>query len=234
MMDRKVLQEVVEELFRSEMRDFVLRSLRLSELDIVPVPNFTIPYLKADRSPLQLRLRVGDEVLTYKSMKAIALLRYRKKMLVSKEDKNEVLQRWYRGDGKDIPENTMVITVRDVLFWEPENKVLFIYQGVGKRRGEVEKVFNLERRAYCLIEPKAAESGGRQYAVPVITPILNEPVSLSGDFLEDLSLIQEHISWRLGLAEESPIYRAILDRLNLRAEIEEEEVSPEEEEDIAF
>ena len=61
MMERKFLEEVVEELFRSELRDFVLRSLRLSEMDIVPVPNFTIPYLKADRAPLQLRLRVGDE-----------------------------------------------------------------------------------------------------------------------------------------------------------------------------
>jgi len=232
MVDRKVLQEVVEELFRSEMRDFVLRSLRISELDIVPVPNFTIPYLKADRAPLQLRLRVGDEDITYKSMKAIALLRYRRKMLVSKEDRNVVLQRWYRGDGQDIPANTMVITVRDVLFWEPERRVLFIYPGVGTKRGEVEKVFNLEKRSYCLIEPKAAESGGRQYAVPVITPL--EPVKLSEDLLEDLGLIQEHISWRLGLTEESPIYRAILDKLNLRAEIEEEEVSPEEEEDIAF
>jgi hypothetical protein len=232
MMEKGLLQEVVEELFRSELRDFVLRSLRLSELDLVPVPNFTIPYLKADRAPLQLRLRVGDEELTYKSMKAIALLRYRRKMLVSKEDRNVVLQRWYRGDGQDIPANTMVITVRDVLFWEPERKVLFIYPGVGTKRGEVEKVFNLERRSYCLIEPKVMESGGRQYAVPVITPL--EPVSFSGDFLEDLGLIQEHISWRLGLAEESPIYRAILDRLNLRAEIEEEEVSPEEEEDITF
>jgi hypothetical protein len=235
MMEREILREVVEELFRSELRDFVLRSLRLSELDIVPVPNFTIPYLKADRAPLQLRLRVGDEVLTYKSMKAIALLRYRKRMLVSKEDRSEVLQRWYRGDGQDVPENAMVITVRDVLFWEPEKKVLFIYQGVGKRRVEVEKIFRIEKRAYCLIEPKPEESGGRQYAVPVITPILNEVVSLSGDFLEDLGLIQQHISWRLGLIEESPIYRAILDRLNLKAEIEEEEeVSPEEEEDIAF
>jgi len=233
MMEKELLQEVVEELFRSEMRDFVLRSLRLSELDLVPVPNFTIPYLKADRAPLQLRLRVGDEELTYKSMKAVSLLRYRRKMLVSKEDRNVVLQRWYRGNGQDVPANTMVITVRDVLFWEPERRVLFIYPGVGTKRGEVEKVFNLERRAYCLIEPKAAESGGRQYAVPVITPI-NEPVSLSEDFLEDLGLIQQHISWRLGLAEESPIYRAILDRLNLRTEIEEEEVSPEEEEDIAF
>jgi hypothetical protein len=232
MMERRLLQEAVEELFRSELRDFVLRSLRLSELDLVPVPNFTIPYLKADRSPLQLRLRVGDEDITYKSMKAIALLRYRRKMLVSKEDRNVVLQRWYRGDGQDIPANTMVITVRDVLFWEPERKVLFIYPGVGTKRGEVEKVFNLERRSYCLIEPKVMETGGRQYAVPVITPL--EPVSLSGDFLEDLGLIQEHISWRLGLTEESPIYRAILDKLNLRAEIEEEEVSPEEEEDIAF
>jgi len=233
MMEKELLQEVVEELFRSELRDFVLRSLRLSELDLVPVPNFTIPYLKADRAPLQLRLRVGDEELTYKSMKAVSLLRYRRKMLVSKEDRNVVLQRWYRGNGQDVPANTMVITVRDVLFWEPERRVLFIYPGVGTKRGEVEKVFNLERRAYCLIEPKAAESGGRQYAVPVITPI-NEPVSLSEDFLEDLGLIQQHISWRLGLAEESPIYRAILDRLNLRTEIEEEEVSPEEEEDIAF
>jgi len=233
MMEKKFLQEVVEELFRSEMRDFVLRSLRLSELDIVPVPNFTIPYLKADRAPLQLRLRVGDEDITYKSMRAVALLRYRRKMLVSKEDRNVVLQRWYRGDGQDVPANTMVITVRDVLFWEPERRVLFIYPGVGTKRGEVEKVFNLERRSYCLIEPKAAEFGGRQYAVPVITPV-NEPVSLSADFLEDLGLIQQHISWRLGLTEESPIYRAILDKLNLRAEIEEEEVSPEEEEDIAF
>jgi hypothetical protein len=232
MMEKRVLQEVVGELFRSEMRDFVLRSLRLSELDLVPVPNFTIPYLKADRAPLQLRLRVGDEDLTYKSMKAIALLRYRRKMLVSREDRNVVLQRWYRGDGQDIPANTMVITVRDVLFWEPEKKVLFIYPGVGTKRGEVEKVFNLERRSYCLIEPKVMETGGRQYAVPVITPL--EPVSLPQDFLEDLKLIQEHISWRLGLMEESPIYRAILDKLNLRAEIEEEEVSPEEEEDIAF
>jgi hypothetical protein len=232
MREKELLQEVVEELFRSELRDFVLRSLRLSELDLVPVPNFTIPYLKADRSPLQLRLRVGDEDITYKSMKAIALLRYRRKMLVSKEDRNVVLQRWYRGDGQDIPANTMVITVRDVLFWEPERKVLFIYPGVGTKRGEVEKVFNLERRSYCLIEPKVMETGGRQYAVPVITPL--EPVSLSGDFLEDLKLIQQHISWRLGLTEESPMYRAILDKLNLRAEIEEEEVSPEEEEDIAF
>ena len=232
MMERRVLQEVVEELFRSELRDFVLRSLRLSELDLVPVPNFTIPYLKADRAPLQLRLRVGDEELTYKSMKAIAVLRYRRKMLVSREDRNVVLQRWYRGDGQDIPANTMLITVRDVLFWEPERKVLFIYPGVGTKRGEVEKVFNLERRSYCLIEPKVMESGGRQYAVPVITPL--EPVSLSEDFLEDLGIIHQHISWRLGLMEESPIYRAILEKLNLKAEIEEEEVSPEEEEDITF
>ncbi len=233
-MEKRLLQESVEELFRSDIRDFVLRSLRLSELDVVPVPNFTIPYLKADRSPLQMRLRVGDEDITYKSMKAIALLRYRRKMLVSREDRNVVLQRWYRGDGQDIPANTMVIIVRDVLFWEPEKKVLFIYPGIGTKRGEVEKVFRVEKRVYCLIEPKAAESGGKQYAVPVITPILNEPVKLSEDFLEDLRLIQHHISWRLGLAEESPIYRAILDKLNLRAEIEEEEVSPEEEEDIAF
>ncbi len=232
MMEKRFLQEAVEELFRSELRDFVLRSLRLSELDLVPVPNFTIPYLKADRSPLQLRLRVGDEELTYKSMKAIALLRYRRKMLVSREDRNVVLQRWYRGDGQDIPANTMLITVRDVLFWEPERKVLFIYPGVGTKRGEVEKVFNLERRSYCLIEPRVMETGGRQYAVPVITPL--EPVSLPQDFLDDLGIIQEHISWRLGLMEESPIYRAILDKLNLKAEIEEEEVSPEEEEDIAF
>jgi hypothetical protein len=234
MMERKVIQEVVEELFRSELRDFVLRSLRLSELDLVPVPNFTIPYLKADRAPLQLRLRVGDEDITFKSMKAVSLLRYRRRMLVSKEDRNIVLQRWYRGDGQDVPANTTVITVRDVLFWEPEGKVLFIYPGVGTKRGEVEKVFNLERRSYCLIEPKAAESGGRQYAVPVITPLLDHPVSLSKEFMEDLKLVQQHISWRLGLAEESPIYKAILDRLNLKTEIEEEEVSPEEEEDITF
>ncbi|MFZ8784157.1 hypothetical protein [Thermocrinis sp.] len=232
MMEKELLQEVVEELFRSELRDFVLRSLRLSELDMVPVPIFTVPYLKADRAPLQLRLRVGDEELTYKSMKAIALLRYRRKMLVSREDRNVVLQRWYRGDGQDIPEGSAVITVRDVLFWEPERRVLFIYPGVGTKRGEVEKVFNLEKRAYCLIEPKVAESQGRQYPVPVITPL--EPASLSKEFMEDLKLIQQHISWRLGLAEESPIYRAILEKLNLRAEIEEEEVSPEEEEDIAF
>jgi len=238
MREKELMQEVVGELFRSPLRDFVSRALRLSELDIVPVPIFTIPYLKADRSPLQLRLRVGDEEFTYKRMKAIALLRYRRKMVVSKEDRSEVLRKWYRGDGQDIPENTMVITVRDVLFWEPERRVLFIYPGVGTKRGEVGKVFNLDRRAYCLIEPKAAESGGRQYAVPVITPLLDEVVSLSEDFLEDLKLIQQHISWRLGLAEESPIYRAVLDKLNLRAEIEEEEeeeeISPEEEEDIAF
>ncbi len=233
MREKELLQEVVGELFKSDLRDFVSRALRLSELDVVPVPNLTIPYLKADRTPLQLRLRVGDEDITYKSMKAVALLRYRRKMMVSKEDRTEVLQRWYRGDGQDIPANTMVITVRDVLFWEPEKKVLFIYPGVGTKRREVEKVFNLERRSYCLIEPKAGETNGKQYAVPVITPL--EPVSLSADFLEDLKLIQQHINWRLGLAEESPIYRAILDKLNLRAEIEEEEVSPEvEEEDIAF
>jgi len=234
MMEKGLLQEVAEELFRSEMRDFIFKSLRLSELDLVPVPNFTIPYLKADRAPLQLRLRVGDEELTYKSMKAIALLRYRRKMLVSKEDRNVVLQRWYRGDGQDVPEGSMVITVRDVLFWEPERKVLFIYPGVGTKREQVEKVFNLDKRAYCMIEPKVAESQGRQYPVPVITPILNEPVSLSKEFMEDLKLIQQHLNWRLGLAEESPIYRTILDKLNLKAEIEEEEVPPEEEEDIAF
>ncbi|MCI4458461.1 MAG: hypothetical protein JHC21_02450 [Thermocrinis sp.] len=236
MKEKELLQEVVGELFKSELRDFVSKSLRLSELDIVPVPNLTIPYLKADRAPLQLRLRVGDEDITYKSMKAIALLRYRRKMLVHKEDKKMVLQRWYRGDGNDIPENAKVITVRDVIFWEPEKKVMFIYQGVGTRRGEVGKVFRVGKRVYCLIEPKASESEGKQYAVPVIT-ILDEPVKLSEEFLEDLGLIQEHIAWRLGLAEESPIYRAILNRLNLRAEIEEEEeeVSPEvEEEDIAF
>jgi hypothetical protein len=232
MMEKDVLQEVVEELFRSEIRDFVLRSLKLSELDMVPVPIFTIPYLKADRSPLQLRLRVGDEELTYKSMKAISLLRYRRKMLVSREDRNVVLQRWYRGDGQDIPEGSMVITVRDVLFWDPEKNVLFIYPGVGTKRGEVEKVFNLEKRTYCLIEPKVAESQGRQYPLPVITPL--EPASLSKDFMEDLKLVQQHLSWRLGLAEESPIYRTILDRLNLKAEVEEEEVSPEEEEDLSF
>ena len=237
MREKEPLQEVVGELFKSPLRDFVSRALRLSELDIVPVPIFTIPYLKADRSPLQLRLRVGDEEFTYKGMKAIALLRYRRRMLVSKEDRSEVLRKWYRGDGQDIPENAMVITVRDVLFWEPERRVLFIYPGVGTRRKYVGKIFNLDRRAYCLIEPEAAESGGRQYAVPVITPLLNEAVSLSEDFLEDLKLIQQHISWRLGLTEESPIYRAVLDKLNLRAEIEEEEeeeISPEEEEDIAF
>jgi hypothetical protein len=243
MREKELLQEAVGELFRSELRDFVSRALRLSEMDIVPVPSFTIPYIKADRSPLQLRLRVGDEELTYKSMKAIALLRYRRKMLVSREDRNVVLQRWYRGDGQDISEKAMVITVRDVLFWEPERRVLFIYPGVGNKRREVEKVFSLERRAYCLIEPKAAESGGKQYAVPVITPLLNEAISLSEDFLEDLKLIYHHISWRLGLTEESPIYRAVLDKLNIKeVEIEEEEevsveeeVSPEvEEEDIAF
>jgi hypothetical protein len=237
-MERNILQEVVEELFKSQLRDFVSKSLRLSELDVVPVPIFTIPYIKADRAPLQLRLRVGDEELTYKSMKAIALLRYRRKMLVGKEDRDKVLQKWYRGDGQDIPENARVITVRDVLFWEPQKQVLFIYPGVGTRREHVDKVFNLEKRAYYLIEPKAAESGGRQYAVPVITPLLNEPVSLSEEFFEDLKLIKEHISWRLGLAQESPIYRAVLEKLNLKPEIEEEisteEVSPEEEEDIAF
>lgn len=232
------MQEVVGELFKSELRDFVLKSLRLSELDIVPVPNFTIPYLKADRAPLQLRVRVGDDFLTYKSMKAIAVLRYKRKMLISKEDKKVVvLQRWFRGGEQDLPEGSRVITVRDVLFWEPETRVLFIYPGVATKTGQVDKVFNLERRAYCLIEPKVVESEGKdakQYPVPVITPLLDQPVSLSKEFMEDLKLIQQHISWRLGLAEESPIYKAILDKLNLRAEIEEEDVSPEEEEDIAF
>ena len=238
MMERKFLEEVVEELFRSELRDFVLRSLRLSELDLVPVPNFTIPYIKADKAPLQLRVRVGDEFLTYKSMKAIAVLRYKRKMLISKEDKKVVvLQRWFRGSEQDLPDGSRVITVRDVLFWEPETRVLFIYPGVATKTGQVDKVFNLERRAYCLIEPKVVESEGKdakQYPVPVITPLLDQPVSLSKEFMEDLKLIQQHISWRLGLAEESPIYKAILDKLNLRAEIEEEDVSPEEEEDIAF
>jgi hypothetical protein len=228
----------VEELFRSELRDFVLRSLRLSELDLVPVPNFTIPYIKADKAPLQLRVRVGDEFLTYKSMKAIAVLRYKRKMLISKEDKKVVvLQRWFRGSEQDLPDGSRVITVRDVLFWEPETRVLFIYPGVATKTGQVDKVFNLERRAYCLIEPKVVESEGKdakQYPVPVITPLLDQPVSLSKEFMEDLKLIQQHISWRLGLAEESPIYRTILDRLSLGAEIEEEEVPPEEEEDIAF
>jgi hypothetical protein len=220
------------------MRDFVLRSLRLSELDLVPVPNFTIPYIKADKAPLQLRVRVGDEFLTYKSMKAIAVLRYKRKMLISKEDKKVVvLQRWFRGSEQDLPDGSRVITVRDVLFWEPETRVLFIYPGVATKTGQVDKVFNLERRAYCLIEPKVVESEGKdakQYPVPVITPLLDQPVSLSKEFMEDLKLIQQHISWRLGLAEESPIYRTILDRLSLGAEIEEEEVPPEEEEDIAF
>jgi hypothetical protein len=237
MKEKELLQEVVEELFRSEMRDFVFRSLRLSELDLVPVPIFTIPYIKADKSPLQLRVRVGDEFLTYKSMKAIAVLRYKRKMLISKEDKKLVLQRWFRGSEQDIPEGSKVITVRDVLFWEPEKRVLFIYPGVATKTGQVAKVFNLERRAYCLIEPKIVESEDRdakQYPVPVITPILNEPVNLSKEFMEDLKLIQQHLNWRLGLAEESPIYRAILDKLNLRAEVEEEEFSPEEEEEIAF
>ena len=238
MMEKELLQEVVEELFRSEMRDFVLRSLRLSELDLVPVPNFTIPYIKADKAPLQLRVRVGDELLTYKSMKAIAVLRYKRKMLISKEDKKVVvLQRWFRGSEQDLPDGSRVITVRDVLFWEPETRVLFIYPGVATKTGQVDKVFNLERRAYCLIEPKVVESEGKdakQYPVPVITPLLDQPVSLSKEFMEDLKLIQQHISWRLGLAEESPIYRTILDRLSLGAEIEEEEVPPEEEEDIAF
>jgi len=238
MMEKELLQEVVEELFRSELRDFVLRSLRLSELDLVPVPNFTIPYIKADKAPLQLRVRVGDEFLTYKSMKAIAVLRYKRKMLISKEDKKVVvLQRWFRGSEQDLPDGSRVITVRDVLFWEPETRVLFIYPGVATKTGQVDKVFNLERRAYCLIEPKVVESEGKdakQYPVPVITPLLDQPVSLSKEFMEDLKLIQQHISWRLGLAEESPIYKAILDKLNLRAEIEEEDVSPEEEEDIAF
>jgi hypothetical protein len=238
MREKELLQEVVGELFKSELRDFVLKSLRLSELDIVPVPNFTIPYLKADRAPLQLRVRVGDDFLTYKSMKAIAVLRYKRKMLISKEDKKVVvLQRWFRGGEQDLPEGSRVITVRDVLFWEPETRVLFIYPGVATKTGQVDKVFNLERRAYCLIEPKVVESEGKdakQYPVPVITPLLDQPVSLSKEFMEDLKLIQQHISWRLGLAEESPIYKAILDKLNLRAEIEEEDVSPEEEEDIAF
>jgi hypothetical protein len=238
MMEKRLLQEVVEELFRSELRDFVLRSLRLSELDIVPVPIFTIPYIKADKTPLQLRVRVGDEFLTYKSMKAIAVLRYKRKMLISKEDKKVVvLQRWFRGSEQDLPEGSKVITVRDVLFWEPETRVLFIYPGVATKTGQVDKVFNLERRSYCLIEPKVVESEGKdakQYPVPVITPILDQPVSLSKEFMEDLKLIQQHLSWRLGLAEESPIYKAILDRLNLKTEIEEEEVSPEEEEDITF
>ncbi len=242
MMEKELVQEVVGELFKSSLQDFVLRSLRVSELDVVPVPIFTIPYLKADRSPLQLRLRVGDEDIVYKSMKAIALLRYTRKMLVKKEDKNKVLQRWYRGDGQDVPENARAIIVRDVLFWEPEKKVLFIYQGIGTRRGEVEKVFRVEKRVYCLIEPKAGETNGKQYAVPVITPILNEPVKLSEEFLEDLKLIQQHISWRLGLAEKSPIYRAISEKLNIReVQIEEdegvpmeEELPPEEEEEIAF
>jgi len=215
-----------------------LRSLRLSELDLVPVPNFTIPYIKADKAPLQLRVRVGDEFLTYKSMKAIAVLRYKRKMLISKEDKKVVvLQRWFRGSEQDLPDGSRVITVRDVLFWEPETRVLFIYPGVATKTGQVDKVFNLERRAYCLIEPKVVESEGKdakQYPVPVITPLLDQPVSLSKEFMEDLKLIQQHISWRLGLAEESPIYRTILDRLSLGAEIEEEEVPPEEEEDIAF
>jgi hypothetical protein len=244
MREKELLQEVVGELFRSELRDFVSRALRLSEMDLVPVPNFTIPYLKADKAPLQLRLRVGDEHLTYKSMKAIAVLRYKRKMLISKEDKKLVLQRWFRGGGQDIPEGSRVITVRDILFWEPETKVLFIYPGVATKTGQVDKVFNLEKRAYCLIEPKIVESEGKdakQYPVPVITPL--EPVSLSKDFMEDLKLIQQHISWRLGLAKESPIYRAILDKLNIReVEIEEEEgvsageeAFPEvEEEDIAF
>ena len=238
MMEKELLREAVEELFRSEMRDFVLRSLRLSELDLVPVPNFTIPYIKADKAPLQLRVRVGDEFLTYKSMKAIAVLRYKRKMLISKEDKKVVvLQRWFRGSEQDLPDGSRVITVRDVLFWEPETRVLFIYPGVATKTGQVDKVFNLERRAYCLIEPKVVESEGKdakQYPVPVITPLLDQPVSLSKEFMEDLKLIQQHISWRLGLAEESPIYRTILDRLSLGAEIEEEEVPPEEEEDIAF
>jgi hypothetical protein len=93
MRERELLQEVVEELFKSELRDFVLRSLRLSELDLVPVPIFTIPYIKADKSPLQLRVRVGDEFLTYKSMKAIAVLRYkRKKRTLLFENSQNALQ----------------------------------------------------------------------------------------------------------------------------------------------
>jgi len=241
MREKELLQEVVGELFKSELRDFVSRALRLSELDIVPVPIFTIPYLKADKEPLQLRLRVGDETLTYKSMKPIALLRYRRRMLVREGDEDTVVRRWFRGDSTKLSQSLRVVAVRDVLFWEPKKKVLFIYPGVGKKASQVSKVFNLERRAYCLIEPKLEESGGRRYSVPIITPVLDEPVELSEEFLEDLKLIQEHISWRLGLAEESPIYRAVLDKLNLKeVEIEEEEgmeeeVSPEvEEEDIVL
>ncbi len=240
MREKELLQEVVGELFKSELRDFVSRALRLSELDIVPVPIFTIPYLKADKDPLQLRIRVGDETLTYKSMKPIALLRYIRRMLVREGDEDTVVRRWFRGDTTRLPQNVRVVAVRDVLFWEPKKKVLFIYPGVGKKASQVNKVFNLERRAYCLIEPKLEESGGRRYPVPIITPVLDEPVELSEEFLEDLKLIQQHISWRLGLAKESPIYKAVLEKLNIKeVEIEEEgveeEVSPEvEEEDIAF
>ncbi len=241
MREKELLQEVVGELFKSDLRNFVSRALRLSELDIVPVPIFTIPYLKADKEPLQLRIRVGDETLTYKSMKPIALLRYVRRMLVREGDEDTVLRRWFRGNTTRLPQNVRVVAVRDVLFWEPHKKVLFIYPGVGKKASQVNKVFNLERRAYCLIEPKLEESGGRRYPVPIITPVLDEPVELSEEFLEDLKLIQQHISWRLGLAKESPIYKAVLEKLNIKeVEIEEEEgveedVSPEvEEEDIAF
>ena len=151
MREKELLQEVVGELFKSDLRDFVSRALRLSELDIVPVPIFTIPYLKADKEPLQLRLRVGDETLTYKSMKPIALLRYVRQMLVREGDEDTVVRRWFRGDTTKLPQNVRVVAVRDVLFWEPKKKVLFIYPGVGKKASQVSKVFNLERRTYCLI-----------------------------------------------------------------------------------
>ena len=178
-----------------------------------------IPYLKAIKSPAKgipnlLKIRVGDEEITFERAKVIPLVFFKKRnFMVKTEGGWDIAKRFVTDERvKELKEfysniTTKVVTTFDVLLYDYENGYLFINEGKGggekenSRRYWNEFLFRKKRelgiRAYMIeatLEPKIVKTENYEYAIPVYKDVKKAGIQVD---LELVSVMREYINMRI-------------------------------------
>lgn len=195
--------------------------------------SLNFPYIKTVKSPVKgqphlLKLRIGDEELTFTELTGYVLFGYRKKLAYDKE-RNEVKRRFIRPEQLEEWEKSYtIVETQDLVIFNPEEEIICIYEGWKTKTNQIKHFTKVAQEKklsvpdiFVVIKPELQKNEkGQEFVVPVFSQI--EKAELPEECRKDVELIKAHFMWRKGLNKTSPL----IPNIEL---IEDKEIVPSEE-----
>ncbi len=216
-----MLREHLEAVLKSSLREYAIRCITRTGLIGVDEDlreYLVIPWVKTERSkPPKLRLRLEEDILFGKALVHV-IMRYTRKALFKKnsEGKWTQVKKFYRGNSPD--ENSFIGKIQDLVLYSPDLNAVFLYEIRKNRASEVDAVITVlkefqdkgQKPAFVQFEiyPRWIKEARFEYLIPAFRHIGYQEIP--PDVMGDIELFKQHILYKVGKFNQSPLYPVAL------------------------